>query len=55
MSSQAGGRIEGFGPDARWKRTLHRVKGGPIFGKRAGVSLSLGRKAVDAWRIFPGA
>jgi len=55
MSPQAGGRMEGFGADAHWVRYMHRVKGGPIFGKRAGVSLSLGRKAVDAWRAGRGA
>jgi hypothetical protein len=50
MSPQAGGRMEGVGDDARWVRHMHRVKGGPVLGKRAGVSRSLGKKAVDAWK-----
>jgi hypothetical protein len=50
MSTQAGGRMEGIGGNARWVRHMHRVKGGPVLGKRAGVSQSLGKKAVDAWR-----
>lgn len=50
MSSRAGGRVVGVGAESRWVRHMHQVKGGPIFGKRAGVSLSLGKKAVDAWK-----
>ena len=49
MSSQAGWRIDA---DARLVRYMHRVEGAhPIFGKRAGVSLSLSKKAVEAWRL----
>ena len=50
MASRAGGRPVGFGAETRWVRYMNQVKGGPIFGKRAGISRSLGTKAVDAWR-----
>jgi hypothetical protein len=34
---------------AWYKRGMNRVAGGPIFGKRGGVTVNLGKKVIEAW------